>query len=389
MPITAYQYIQYGGIWTTDQAADARAQNKWPVPPPPEYRLYAWGINTVGQLGLGNTTSYSSPKQVGVLTNWLEISSGAYYSLGIKTDGTLWSWGVNNLGQLGLGNTTAYSSPKQVGSLTNWSTTESGSDGSNVAVKTDGTLWSWGFNNDGQLGLGDTTQRSSPTQVGLLTNWLKISNGYSFVIALKTDGTLWSWGRNNAGQLGIGDTTNRSSPVQVGSLTDWLTISAGFYSSSVAVKTDGTIWSWGRNTEGQLGLGNRTNYSSPKQIGSLTVWANTVCGRNHTLAFKTGGTLWSWGLNTSGQLGLGNRTNYSSPKQVGSLTDWLKGACGNYCNVIIKTNGTLWSWGVNTNGQLGLGNTTSYSSPKQVGSLTNWVTASCDANTSSLGITLN
>jgi len=146
-------------------------------------------------------------------------------------------------------------------------------------------LWSWGGNASGELGLGDTTDRSSPNQIGALTDWLNVSLGRFHSVATKTDGTLWSWGKNQHGQLGTNNTTYRSSPVQVGALTSWLLVSAGGY-SSYAVKTDGTLWSWGLNAQGQLGLGNQTNYSSPKQIGALTTWLNVISGYNWVIAWK-------------------------------------------------------------------------------------------------------
>jgi alpha-tubulin suppressor-like RCC1 family protein len=239
--------------------------------------LWTWGYNDRGQLGLGNRTYYSSPKQVGALTAWSKIAS-SNCMLAIKTDGTLWSWGGNNLGQLGLGNLTYYSSPKQVGSLTNWSSVASLSNFS-LATKTDGTLWAWGANNLGQLGDGTITNRQSPVQIGALNNWLTLTAAYSSACGvIKTDGTLWTWGQGSNGKLGLGDTTNRSSPVQVGSLTTWLNISGG-YQHMMATKTDGTLWTWGRNNQGQLGLGNATSYSSPKQVGSLTGWLKVSGGQ--------------------------------------------------------------------------------------------------------------
>jgi alpha-tubulin suppressor-like RCC1 family protein len=360
--------LRYTGAWLQNGAFDPLAS------PPPifSYGVWSWGQNNSGQLGLNNDINYSSPKQVGSLTNWLSLSCGFYHVTSIKTDGTLWSWGRNSNGQLGLGNTTIYSSPKQVGSLTNWLNLGNGQSFA-TAIKKDGTLWAWGDNNSGQLGLNNTTNYSSPVQVGSLTNWLKTEGGNNFTLGIKTDGTLWSWGQNNDGQLGLSNATDYSSPKQVGSLTDWSKIATSGARACFAIKINGTLWSWGRNSSGQLGLGNRTYYSSPKQIGALTNWAQiATAGDSFTLAVKTDGTLWSWGRGASGYLGLGNTTNYSSPKQVGSLTNWLYVACGSYSSFSIKTNGTLWSWGANGSGQLGLGNRTAYSSPKQVGSLTNW-----------------
>jgi len=340
------------------------------------YNLYAWGRNNNGQLGLGNTTDYSSPSQVGSLTNWLQITS-QYETLAIKTDGTLWAWGRNNHGQLGLGNRTNYSSPKQVGALTAWSVVSTGYGAFSGAIKTDGTLWTWGRGNSGQLGHGNTTSYSSPKQVGALTTWSKLDcGGNGQILAIKTDGTLWAWGQSNLGQLGLGNTTAISSPAQVGALTNWLKVSAGYY-TTLAVKTDGTLWMWGQNFFGNLGLGNRTNYSSPKQVGALTTWSNIsgIANGGVSAAIKTDGALWMWGRNDYGQLGLGNDTSYSSPKQVGSLTNWLSIATS-YFTVSLKTDGTLWSWGLNTNGQIGDGTQTSRYSPVQVGASTTWSTMS-------------
>jgi len=361
------------GIWTLDQAEYYIALGTWPVAPAPH--LFGWGAAAQGQLGLGNTTVYSSPKQVGLSNAWSILSAGANSTISIQANGTLWAWGQNNNGQLGLGNRTYYSSPKQVGSLNNWYTV-SISNTHTTAIKTDGTLWSWGQSQYGALGLGNTTRYSSPKQVGSLTSWLSIASGNYFTTAIKTDGTLWSWGWSNNGQLGLGNTTSYSSPKQVGALTTWSKIrtNGGSSYTVLAIKTDGTLWAWGKNNGGQLGLGDITNRSSPVQVGALTNWLQ-VSSNEVSFAVKTDGTLWSWGSNINGDLGLGNTTSYSSPKQVGSLTTWAQVASGGGRNgYAIKTNGTLWAWGNGTSGQLGLGNQTYYSSPKQVGSLTSWST---------------
>ena len=376
MPVTTtYPYTQYSGLWNLSSQANAKAAGTWPTPPVPH--LLSWGVNTYGNLGLSNTTNYSSPKQIGTLTTWSSFSaSGAGdFSAAVKSDGTLWTWGRNQFGQLGSGNTTIYSSPKQVGSLTNWLKIATGYAYC-MAIKTDGTLWSWGRNSSGQLGLNSATYSfSSPQQVGALTNWLSVASGsYISTIALKTDGTIWSWGYNANGQLALGNTTSYSSPKQIGALTNWSSAaSGGFF--TLATTTSGTLYGWGRNGNGQLGLGNTTYYSSPKQIGALTTWSKIAGLIQASIAIKTDGTLWSWGQYNYGQLGLGNTTNYSSPKQVGALTGWLYLSAAGYGAShagSIKTDGTFWMWGRNNSGQLGLGDTTSRSSPVQVGSLTTW-----------------
>lgn len=206
-----------------------------------------------------------------VAGNWITLLSTGMYTVG--TGGS---------GRLGLGNTTAYSTFKQVGSLSTWSNISIKTFG--LAVKSDGTLWSWGGNYSGQLGLGNTTYYSSPKQVGALTAWSTVSCGSIYSLAVKSDGTLWSWGAGIEGQLGSGNTLSRSSPVQVGALTTWLKVVASGYRCSLAIKTDGTLWSWGKNNSGQLGLGNITYYSSPKQVGASVNWIDISGGQNCTIA---------------------------------------------------------------------------------------------------------
>ena len=336
--------------------------------------LLTWGTNNNGELGQGNTTNRSSPIQVGTLTNWKQVSLGGDASACVKTDGTLWTWGVGTFGgRLGLNDEIDRSSPVQVGTLTNWKQVSFGTN-SSACVKTDGTLWLWGDNQYGQLGLSDTTNRSSPVQVGSLTNWKQVSCSGSGTGCIKTDGTLWTWGDNTGyGKLGLGDTTSRSSPVQVGSLTNWKQIDFSG-DTALCIKTDGTLWAWGLNNNGQLGLGDRTYRSSPVQVGSLTDWKQVSCIGNSTACIKIDGTLWTWGLNSDGKLGLADTIDKSSPVQVGSLTNWKQVTAKGIITACVKTDGTLWVWGTPGafKGALGLGDTISRSSPVQVGVLTNW-----------------
>jgi alpha-tubulin suppressor-like RCC1 family protein len=241
-------------------------------------------------------------------------------------------------------------------------------------------LWSWGKNSYGSLGLGDTTNRSSPTQVGASTTWstiypnTSIQQSSASIFGVKTDGTAWAWGYNAYGTLGTTAGANQSSPVQLGSANEWSSFSIGHGHAKFGIKPNGTLWAWGQNSYGQLGLGDTTNTNSPVQVGGLTNWAYSATGRNHSLAVKTDGTLWAWGRNAVGALGLGDTTNRSSPTQVGSLTNWSRISQGPLNVLSIKTDGTLWAWGYNYGGKLGLGDadTIHRSSPVQVGSLTTW-----------------
>ena len=332
--------------------------------------LWAWGLGTSGQLGYNPIT----PSRLTSTNDWSEISGGTSHTMGVKTDGTLWTWGVNGNGQLGQNNVTARSSPTQVGTLTNWSKVSATTGASSgFAIKTDGTIWGWGLNSSGQLGDGTTVNRSSPVQIGTLTNWSSISTIFSdHVMAIKTDGTLWGWGNNASGRIGDGTTVGRSSPVQIGTLTNWSKVSAGI-GHTTAIKGDGTLWSWGTADSGVLG-DNTISPSklSPIQIGTDTNWYDVNAGGAHVLSIKTDGTLWGWGTNGSGQLGDGTVINRSSPVQIGTLTTWSKIFAGSSYSMAIKTDGTLWGWGINANYQLGLGVTTSYSSPVQIGTDTTW-----------------
>jgi len=300
--------------------------------------LFGWGYGAAGRGGWGNTTNYNGQtdttyKQIGALTTWADVGGAGYSSAAIKTDGTLWTWGEGGLGELGTGSTTDVSSPVQVGSLTNWSKVSQCPARNEAlgAVKTDGTLWTWGSGGYGRLGHGNTTNISSPAQVGALTDWSQITGGENgWMTALKTDGTLWSWGNNRFGNLGHGTSSSSGrvcSPVQIGSLTTWAFVGGGGNMCG-AVKTDGTLWTWGYNHVGQLGLGDTTNICSPVQVGSLTNWAEVRGGYNWMMGLKTDNTLWGWGrsgynaVNGTGTGSGANLANLSSPVQIGSDTDW-------------------------------------------------------------------
>lgn len=344
----------------------------------PTSNMWAWGLGTSGQLGDGTLTNRSSPVQVGVTRDWAAVEAGLNFHVALKDDGTLWSWGsqVTSYGSLGLNALNSRFVPEQIGTLTNWVSIGAGL-GNGSAINSSGELFTWGTNNYG--GVGDNTRgsantRSSPVQIGTLTNWAQVTWIHGANpgggIAIKTDGTLWVWGRNNGG-LGDNSAVIRSSPVQIGTFTNWATV-AGGASHVMVTKTDGTLWAWGMGTSGQLGDNTATTRSSPVQVGTLTDWLKVAAGSSHSLAIKIDGTLWSWGLNTEGRLGDDSVVTRSSPVQVGTLTNWDKIAGSAGTTLATKTDGTLWAWGLATTGQLGDNTATSKSSPVQIGTLTNW-----------------
>ena len=310
--------------------------------------VWAWGDNYEGNLGDGTTTMHDAPVQVkgpngeGYLTDVIAIA-GYTHSLALKRDGTVWAWGANYEGHLGDGTTTSRHTPVQVkgpggeGYLTDVIAVSAGDDFS-LALKRDGTVWAWGVNYNGQLGDGTTTERHTPVQVkgpggeGYLTDVIAVSAGDDFSLALKSDGTVWAWGYNgNAegnGQLGDGTTAERHTPVQVkgpggeGYLTDVIAVSAG-NAFSLALKSDGTVWAWGDNSDGQLGDGTTTDRHTPVQVkgpngeGYLTGVVAISAGKElHSLALKQNGTVWAWGINAFGALGDGTTTSQKTPVQA-------------------------------------------------------------------------
>jgi len=303
--------------------------------------------------------------QIGTDINWNKISSGSLSSDAVqaatKTDGTLWTWGGGGFGELGHNNLSDLTTPTKVGVLTDWSIPATTTNNTG-AIKTNGTLWMWGWSNNGQLGLNDRISRSSPVQVGTLTDWSQLSIYFDWCAAIKTDNTLWTWGRSDDGQLGFNDRINRSSPTQVGSSV-WSKVAAS--GSVLAIRTNGTLWAWGDGGNGRLGNNSTTPRSSPVQVGALTNWSQVFGSGVCCHAIKTDGTLWAWGGNNYGGIGDNTAIARSSPVQVGSNTNWGFISPGHRFVYALKTDGTLWVFGGSSSGN-------GISSPVQIGTDTTW-----------------
>lgn len=326
--------------------------------------LWGWGSQNGYNLFLiGNSSISNHPIQIGTENNWKDVAVGSNYIIAIKTDGTLWSWGGNYYGQLGDGTNTNRTSPTQIGTETTWQKIFT-SDLSSFAIKNDGSLWSWGYNGYGQLGNGSNTNTNTPTNILPGTSWLTINTNLYHTLGLRSNGTLWSWGTNSSKQLGDGTTTPRTYPIQIGTDNNWSALSSSQSAQhSVALKSDGTLWSWGYNGYGNLGIGDTTTYGTPTQIGIGSTWSKISMGKFQTFAIKSDGTLWSCGNNASGQLGDGTQVDRYTLVQVGSNTNWQNIAGGTSHSVGLTTDANLWSWGSNSFGQVGNNSSATSTSP--------------------------
>ena len=385
--IKSFRYSD-GYLWTKDACSVLGD-------PSTNAGLWSWGGFTV------NDTCRCSPGTT-IASNaswcWVDASSsGGVAVMAIKTDGTLWTRGSNGEGILGDGTTIDRCSPGTVaGGGTTWCQV-SVSNRFAAALKTDGTLWTWGCNrNAGLLGNGGVEIiRCSPgTVAGGGTTWCQIRTAYNHTSAVKTDGTLWTWGCNSNGILGDGTTVCKCSPGTVaGGGTTWCQVSNGFY-HSMAIKTDGTLWTWGCNNFGQLGEGTVVSRCSPGTVaGGGTTWCQISSGRCHGAAIKTDGTLWTWGSNFNGVLGNGfGSTDRCSPGTVaGGGTTWCRlGITAAITSAAaIKTDGTLWTWGGNQAAALGDGTITARCSPGTVigsGNLWCMVTGGLNGNSNMFAI---
>jgi len=322
--------------------------------------LWVWGFNNGGELGVNDTTQRNTP----VTTfaggnNWKSVDGNATgHTAAIKTDGTLWVWGTNGDAQLGInqGNVTRSTPVTTFAGTNTWKQVACGQFHT-AAIKTDGTLWNWG-NNAGSLGTNDTTKRSTPvTTFAGGTNWKQVSAGYAHTAAIKTDGSLWVWGFNDQGQLGDFSTSQRNVPVTTfAGGTTWKQVSCG-ERHTAAIKTDGSLWVWGRNHNAQLGINNTDQKNTPvTTFAGGNDWKQVACGfeASHTAAIKTDGSLWVWGSNSVGQLGINNISTRSTPVTTfAGGNNWKSILCGDRRTAAIKTDGSLWNWGLNNGGQLG------------------------------------
>ena len=318
---------------------------------PTDNTAWTWGKNTNGQLGIGTTVSSSIPVQISSFAA-TRVIGGLSHTVALKADGTVWAWGLNTNGQVGDNTTTQRTAPVQV--LTAVAGIAVGSKHS-LAVKTNGTVWAWGYNFNGQLGDGTTVQKLVPTQITALTGtYIAVAAGVSHSLALKSDGTVYAWGLNGNGQLGDSTTSQRTSPVVVTGLSSVTALAAGA-AHSVALQGTGAILAWGLNSSGQVGDGTNTQRLSPTSVATIAGALSIAAGDNHSLAVGPDGSAWAWGANGSGQLGDGTNSNRNKPVASGVPTGVVSVAGGTTHSLAARSDGSVWAWGDNSDGQIGDG----------------------------------
>ena len=293
-----------------------------------------------------------------------QVAAGYYHTAALKNDGTVWTWGYNGFGQLGVGSLIDSNTPLQVKDLTGVRAITAGFFHT-AALKSDGTVWTWGDNGYDQLGNGNAAYTSTPQRVAGLTGVTAIAAAGAHTLALKSDGTVWVWGWNAYGQLGIGSTVNARVPVQAPGLEGVAVVAAGFF-HSLALRRDGTLLAWGYNGHGQLGDGTLVQANAPAPVSGLGGVTAITAGGGHTLALKSDGMVWAWGWNGFGQLGNGSAASSSRPMQVAGLSAAKAIATGFFHSLALRDDGTVRAWGHNGYGQLGNGTLIDASTPGQV-----------------------
>ena len=318
--------------------------------------LFTWGTANSGALGTNDITPTRNTPVTTFAggTTWKQVACGKFATLAIKTDGTLWGWGSNGgfEQKLGINDTGDRSTPVTTfAGGNNWKQVSTSIRSRTVgAIKTDGTLWMWGNNEGGAVGSPNPGALTPVTTFAGGTNWKQISVGGendAHVAAIKTDGSLWIWGNNSNGQLGMSiGGGNRNTPVTTfAGGNNWKQVYCGEYHTT-AIKTDGSLWVWGRNDSGHLGTFDTTQRNTPvTTFAGGNDWKQVSAGRNHTMAIKTDGTLWGWGA-SGYAVGNNNTSNPNTPVTTfAGGNNWKSVSAGNNITGAIKTDGSLWVWG--------------------------------------------
>lgn len=330
-----------------------------------DHALWCWGLQSAGILGPGISVTNYLPSQTDS-GPWLSVCAGWSHTCAVRTDhttdhkGDLYCWGSNYSGQLGT--TTPFASMAPVGE---WVSVDAGQE-HGCGQRWDGTLWCWGRSLYGVLGVGELGYRTLPQQVGD-AKWTALSTGHYHSCAIDAQQHLFCWGYNASGELGLGHRKTQLAPQQVGTGT-WSSVSAG-NTLSCAIDTTKGLWCWGSNYAGQTGTNDApTLHETPKQVAPGSQWLQVSTSNAFACALKSDSTLWCFGQNSYGNLGDGTKESRPVPTAIAESATWLQISVGTYHACGIRTDGTLWCWGRNANGQLGLDGKDDRTTPTQVDS---------------------
>ncbi len=320
--------------------------------------LWCWGRNDRGQLGDGAASGQPAlqPSRVGT-ASWAALGGGGSHTCGIQADGSLWCWGADSDGALGLEGAGDQAEPQRVGTRTDWAhvDTGGGAEGEHTCAGTDGgELWCWGSGTNGEM--GDGSGSSSPDPVQVPGTWSSVVVGDGTVCAIDPADGLWCWGLSVNGQVGPGATDNQTeSPVQMPT-GSWTQVSTQL-NHSCGVQADGSLWCWGWNDRGQLGNGaaDRTPAPTPSRVGTASNWTSVAVGGNVSCALDDTGTVWCWGMSLAGQTGVPGHIDVDTPVQVAGACNVATLSVGWNHSCATRTDGTYSCWGDNGTGQLGTG----------------------------------
>jgi alpha-tubulin suppressor-like RCC1 family protein len=364
-----------GGLVTptvTPTSTPTPTESPTPTPSPtPAPNFYIWGDNSSGQAGINDTTNFTTSTLWKSTANYKQVAYGAQVIAYIKNDDTLWLAGAQASNVPSIGNNTgsSVSSFVQTSVGGTWKSVAPG--GTTTAIKLDGTLWAWGGNYFGQIGNGTGgfgTEVFTPVQIDANTNWVSLYNMFYGSAAINSLGQIYFWGTDTTGWSG-GLGTYTFTPTQGPTNKSWSQVAMSTFGTTIALATDGSIWTWGQNTNGECGRNSATGANFPVgQVGLSTSWVKIASGFIMAYGLKNDGSLWAWGYNGYGELSQNDTVARSSPTQI--LGTWLDVVGGPNATWAIKSDGTVWACGGNAYGQQPF--TGNKSSLVQVGSITTY-----------------
>ena len=334
--------------------------------------LACWGHDEAMLGRAGNRTLHITPMQVGTATNWATVAAGREHTCALNRSAALWCWGENYDGQVGDGTRTDRFEPVKVLGPRRWTSVDA-TYSNTCAITDDGDLWCWGANDAGQLGDGTRDDRPIPKQIAPELDWIAVAVGsaerrigktHGHTCGVATDRTLWCWGDNDAGQLGLRDDERRLRPTQVGTDTDWAGVTTAAH-ASCATKTDGSAWCWGINKSGRIGDGTEINRDEPVQVGAGAEWVTLDAGRSHTCGIQVDQSAWCWGRNATGQLGDGTISKHTVPTAVLGGFPWATVSVAYTTTCGVTVDGTGICWGEGNGGQRGDGTLSTARAPSQ------------------------